>query len=162
LYGVFPEIDGRTALDFGCGEGIICSYLRNNGAKQIVGIDQIEEMISIGKKHPAFDLRQGSVEKLSCFEENQFDLIVAANVIDYFSDQENQIFYNEAGRLLKPKGYLVVSHSDELFDFLTFKKYTVAFFNKHFKFDPSTLITNPDLPERNSFNQQKNPLTYEE
>ena len=69
-------------------------------------------------------------------------------------------FYAEATRIIRPGGYLVVTHSNSLFDLFTFNAYTVAFFRDQFDVDPSELLTHSDKPGRMSFNIRENPLSY--
>jgi hypothetical protein len=85
---------------------------------------------------------------------------VAANVLGYLTDAEEREFYEQASRMLAPDGYLVIAHSNELFDLFTFNKYTVSFCEEHFGVDVRSLVSRPNEPSRNSFNVRENPLAY--
>ena len=91
-------------------------------------------------------------------------MLFALNVLAYLSDSEEIAFYEHAKRIVRPNGVMIVTHSNELFDIYTFNRYTVEFFRKHFlsgrETSVSSLLTNPELPLRSSFNVRENPLAY--
>lgn len=45
LKSLFPDLEGKTVLDLGCGYGWHCQYAADMGAKSVLGIDQSEKMI---------------------------------------------------------------------------------------------------------------------
>src|SRR5574338_735389 len=68
-------LEGKTALDVGCGAGLLCEPLARLGAK-VTGIDASEDVIAIAREHAAamglaIDYRAGDVQDL----EGQYDLI---------------------------------------------------------------------------------------
>ena len=40
-----PDLKGKTLLDLGCGYGWHCGYAREQGAREILGIDLSEKML---------------------------------------------------------------------------------------------------------------------
>jgi 2-polyprenyl-3-methyl-5-hydroxy-6-metoxy-1,4-benzoquinol methylase len=94
-----------NVLDIGCGGGDLLKKLKNSGYKNIYGFDignyvkfaDIADLIKIG------DL---NFEKIP-FAENNFELITALNMLEHL---ENPLhFERECARLLKPKGFLILS-----------------------------------------------------
>jgi len=74
---------------------------------------------------------------------------------------------SEAYRLLRPGGYLIVTHSNELFDMYSLNQYTTEFFASHLVQDRDlrqplrALITNASESESiTTYNVRENPLTY--
>src|SRR5690242_9520780 len=68
-------LTGKTALDVGCGAGLLAEPLARLGAK-VTGIDASPEVIAVAREHAArqalaIDYRAGDVQEL----EGQFDLI---------------------------------------------------------------------------------------
>ena len=159
LRALFPNPLGSEAVDFGCGEGAIIRMIKDMGVSGVVGIDQNELLLDAARGQGGADeLHLGGIEQLQ--KVKQANCLVAANVLGYLTDAEERQFYEQAARILAPDGYLVVSHSNELFDLFTFNKYTVSFCDKQFGVDVSSLLSKPNEPSRNSFNIRENPLTY--
>lgn len=157
---------GTKIFDFGCGDAIMFPPFIEKEV-QIIGCDIAPEMVEIANKKlkkykPENDLvLLGGVELLKNYEDETFDAILSFNVLAYLSDCEEADFYKQANRLLKKGGFLIVSHSNELFDMFTFNRYTVEFFRKNFECDIKTLILNPKLPQSQPlYNVRENPLSY--
>lgn len=102
----------------------------------------------------------GSVPELTHVPAESIDCLLAINVLHYFSDDEDTVFYRAAHRCLRPGGALVVTHSNELFDLFTLNAFTVDFFDTHFHVDPGALLTTPNEPDHLTYNIRENPLTY--
>ncbi len=79
-------LEGRTALDVGCGAGLLTEPLARLGARA-TGVDASPEVIEIARAHAAsvgldIDYRVGDVQQL----EGQFDLVTAMEVIEHVAD----------------------------------------------------------------------------
>jgi ubiquinone/menaquinone biosynthesis C-methylase UbiE len=107
----FPE--NAKVLDIGCGPGeMVLDLMKHNW--EIWGIDIAQSMIDIASKKIEKNktrpniahLAVGDIENLS-FEENSFDLIVCAGVIEYLAD--DQKWSREITRVLKPGGVLLIN-----------------------------------------------------
>ena len=99
------NVRGKRILDFGCGTGIYAKILTKKGAK-VKGFDISSEMLKIARKdNPKLDLRQGSGYRVP-FKE-QFDVVLAALVIDYF-DNWDKVF-QQVSKVLKKGGIFVFS-----------------------------------------------------
>src|SRR6476659_4238475 len=79
-------LEGKSALDVGCGAGLLAEPLARLGAK-VTGIDASPEVIAVAREHAAaaglaIDYRAGDVQAL----DGQFDLITSLEVIEHVAD----------------------------------------------------------------------------
>jgi 2-polyprenyl-6-hydroxyphenyl methylase/3-demethylubiquinone-9 3-methyltransferase len=100
-------LDGKTALDVGCGAGLLCEPLARLGAK-VTGIDASPDVIAVAREHAAamsldIDYRAGDVQQL----EGQFDLITSLEVIEHVA--EPAAFMKTLAKRLAPGGLLILS-----------------------------------------------------
>lgn len=98
---------GKTALDVGCGAGLLTEPLARLGAS-VTGIDASPEVIAVAREHAAamaleIDYRTGDVQEL----QGQFDLITAMEVIEHVADPS--IFLKALAKRLAPDGLLILS-----------------------------------------------------
>ena len=100
-------LEGRSALDVGCGAGLLAEPLARLGAK-VTAIDASAELISVARAH-AFamgldlDYRAVPVEQL----DGRFDLVTSMEVIEHVA--EPGAFLKALARRLAPGGLLVMS-----------------------------------------------------
>ena len=100
-------LEGRSALDVGCGAGLLAEPLARLGAK-VTAIDASADLIDVARDHSAameldIDYRAVAVEKLS----GQFDLVTCMEVIEHVA--EPAAFLKALGRRLAANGLLVMS-----------------------------------------------------
>ena len=100
-------LQGKRALDVGCGAGLLTEPLARLGAA-ITGIDASPEVIAVAREHAAkislqIDYRVGDVQEL----EGQFELITAMEVIEHVADPAP--FVTALAKRLAPDGLLVMS-----------------------------------------------------
>ena len=100
-------LEGKTALDVGCGAGLLCEPLARLGAK-VTGIDASEDVIAIAREHAAamrlaIDYRAGDIQDL----EGQYDLITSLEVIEHVA--EPAAFLRALAKRLAPGGLLILS-----------------------------------------------------
>ena len=100
-------LDGKSALDVGCGAGLLAEPLARLGAT-VTGIDATPEVIAVARDHAQaqslpIDYRVGDVQEL----EGQFDLITCMEVIEHVADAA--AFVKALARRLAPNGLLIMS-----------------------------------------------------
>ena len=100
-------LDGKKALDVGCGAGLLAEPLARLGA-DVTAIDPAEELIEAAKAHAAgqglaIDYRAAAVEDV----EGSFDLITAMEVIEHTADPA--AFLRSLAARLAPGGLLILS-----------------------------------------------------
>eukprot|EP00904_Undaria_pinnatifida_P002699 jgi/Undpi1/1242/HiC_scaffold_108.g14156.m1 len=91
-------------LDLGCGTGLIGSWFKDY-ANKIVGVDISPTMLDMATKKGCYhELRRGDVVAyLAASEAQQFDLVVAAETLQYLGPVEG--VFADAFKVLKPGGY---------------------------------------------------------
>jgi 2-polyprenyl-6-hydroxyphenyl methylase/3-demethylubiquinone-9 3-methyltransferase len=100
-------LQGKTALDVGCGAGLLAEPLARLGAK-VTGLDAAPELIAVAHEHASrqgleIDYRAGELEQL----EGQFDLVTCMEVIEHVADPA--AFVRALAKRLAPDGLLVLS-----------------------------------------------------
>ena len=100
-------LEGKRALDVGCGAGLLAEPLARLGA-QVTAIDPAPELIEAAREHAAaqglaIDYRATAIEKLG----GEFDLITAMEVIEHTADPQQ--FLNYLAKRLAPDGLLMLS-----------------------------------------------------
>ena len=98
-HGLRP-LAGKTALDVGCGAGLLAEPLARLGAA-VTAVDAAPELIEVAKAHAAgqglaIDYRAVGVEAV----EGQFDLVTAMEVIEHVADP--QAFVDDLAARLAP------------------------------------------------------------
>ena len=100
-------LDGRTALDVGCGAGLLTEPLARLGAR-VSGIDASPELIAVAREHAAamglaIDYHAGDVQEL----DGRFDLLTCLEVIEHVADPA--AFVQALAARLAPGGLLLLS-----------------------------------------------------
>ncbi|MDA8161789.1 MAG: methyltransferase domain-containing protein [Desulfobacteraceae bacterium] len=96
---------GNKVLDIGCYNGIIGSILIKNG-NEVYGIE-INPQVAENARQKGLKVKIQDIENQFDFEDNFFDVVVAAEIIEHILDTD--FFINEIKRVLKPKGVLILS-----------------------------------------------------
>ncbi len=103
----FTPLAGRTALDVGCGAGLLCEPLARLGAA-VTGIDAAPEAIAVAEAHAAqgglaIDYRACGIEDLS----GTYDLVMSLEVIEHVADPAG--FVRGLAGALADGGLLILS-----------------------------------------------------
>lgn len=100
-------LEGKSALDVGCGAGLLAEPLARMGAR-VTGIDATPEVIAVAREHAAamgleIDYRVGDVAAL----EGRYDLVTCLEVIEHVADPA--AFLKALAARLAPGGLLILS-----------------------------------------------------
>ena len=113
---------GLTALDIGCGGGLVSEPLTRMGAK-VTGIDPSVRNIAIARAHAepqglGIDYRAARIEDLAAAGE-KFDIVACLEVVEHVPDVAK--FIAECASVVKPGGLAVFSTLNR-----TFKSWALA------------------------------------
>ena len=106
--GGAKPLTGKSALDVGCGAGLVCEPLARLGA-EITGVDASAENIGVASAHAegvGLDIRYMAGE-LAGLDLGQFDLVTSFEVVEHVADKP--AFLDQLAASLKPDGLLVMS-----------------------------------------------------
>ena len=101
--------DGADILEFGCSDGQLAKYVKDNKGCKVFGIDISEEAINIAMPH----LSGGFVADIECdgWEERlsgmEFDVILFSDVLEHLRVPDTVM--KKAVRFLKPDGRVIFS-----------------------------------------------------
>lgn len=90
---LFPDLQGKSVLDLGCGYGWHCRFAAEQGAVRVLGIDLSEKMIAEAKKRngePGIEYRVCGIEEYE-YPEVAWDCVVSNLALHYIEDIE-QVF----------------------------------------------------------------------
>jgi 2-polyprenyl-6-hydroxyphenyl methylase/3-demethylubiquinone-9 3-methyltransferase len=104
----FAPLAGRTALDMGCGAGLLSEPLARLGAR-VTGVDAAPENVGAARAHAAaaglaVDYIAGGIEQLA---ERRFDLVVSMEVVEHVIDPAG--FVRGLAGAVAPGGLLILS-----------------------------------------------------
>ena len=99
---------GKSALDVGCGAGLLCEPLARMGA-DVTGVDAAPENIDAATAHAALSAlpityRAGEIAAQGL---GQFDIVSSMEVIEHVNDPA--VFIGELKRRMKPDGLMLLS-----------------------------------------------------
>lgn len=104
---VLKPLAGKSALDVGCGAGLMCEPLARLGA-EVTGIDAAGENIAVAREHAAgqglsIDYRCADVAESG----GQFDLVTSMEVIEHVANPA--AFMSALAARLAPGGLMILS-----------------------------------------------------
>lgn len=111
-------------LDIGCANGEFLKLMKQNGFKNLYGIDLSENYVNKAKENSYMNIKMGDALNIP-FEDNMFDICYLDQVLEHLLDPKLAI--KEAYRVLKKDGYLCISvpnaksyNENYIFDFFWF------------------------------------------
>jgi len=99
---------GKSALDIGCGAGLVCEPLARLGAA-VTGVDAAAENVAAAAAHAegvGLDIRYMAGE-VAALDIGTFDLVTSVEVIEHVADKP--AFLRDVAARLAPDGLLVMS-----------------------------------------------------
>lgn len=104
-------LPGRTALDVGCGGGLVSEGLARRGA-EVTGIDLGEAPLQVARAHAeresvAVEYRRIAVEELAAERPEHYDLVTCLEMLEHVPDPAAVVA--ACARLTRPGGELVFS-----------------------------------------------------
>lgn len=106
--GGLKPLAGKSALDIGCGAGLVCEPLARLGA-DVTGVDAAGENVSAAAAHAegvGLDIRYMAGE-VGSLDIGTFDLVTCVEVIEHVADKP--AFLRDVAARLAPDGLLVMS-----------------------------------------------------
>lgn len=121
VFDACGDLDGRSVLDIGCGEGYCARELKRRGAGDYVGLDLSAEMIAAAKAQDArdhFGIDYRACNVLEYVPERQFDLCVAVFLFNYLRVEEMQQAFAMVHAALRSNGEFIFSVPHPFFPFV--------------------------------------------
>lgn len=105
------RLNGKQALDVGCGGGILAEGMAGCGAS-VTGIDLAEAALAAGRLHMKasnlnIDYRNIAAEELAALQPESFDVVACMEMLEHVPDPAATVF--ACGRLAKPGGHVFFS-----------------------------------------------------
>lgn len=104
-------INGKKIIDVGCGGGILCEAMANQGAS-VKGIDLAKKSLTVAKLHGLesgvnVDYEEISAEQIAAREPEQYDIVTCMEMLEHVPDPASII--KACADLVKPGGHLFFS-----------------------------------------------------
>jgi SAM-dependent methyltransferase len=115
LRSMLPDVNGLRVVDLGCGYGWFCRWAREQGAKEVLGLDISEKMLDRARgatTDRAVAYRRADLEELS-LPPASFDLVYSSLAFHYVEDAER--LYRTIHAALAAGGRLVFSTEHPIF-----------------------------------------------
>lgn len=114
MRALLPPCQGRVALDAACGTGRYARVLAEQGARQVIGVDQSAAMLERAREltaaSPSAEMlfKQGSLLDLP-LDNHACDLAIVALALAHLETKQLAQAFSELSRALKPGGVLLMS-----------------------------------------------------
>ncbi|MEP6859002.1 MAG: class I SAM-dependent methyltransferase [Deltaproteobacteria bacterium] len=104
--GLSERVEGARVVDLGCGTGRIGAWLRDHGARELVGVDVSREMLERAAARQVYASTVLAPISSTGLASAGFAGATCCMVLDHVADLAG--FFAEAHRLLRPGGWLAV------------------------------------------------------
>lgn len=115
------ELNARSVLDIGCGEGYCARELKRRGAGEYLAVDLSSQMIEAAQSQEAKDqygINYRCCNVLEFTPDRQYDLCVAVFMFNYLRVEEMQRVFSMVYDALKPQGEFIFSVPHPFFPFV--------------------------------------------
>ena len=100
---------GNKVLDLGCGNGRLVDLLLQKKLKY-TGVDNSKNLVKNAQRnYPKLNFKVMDALDLT-FKPKSFDAVLSVSVLNHLSAANQRKYFEEANRVLKPKGYLLLSN----------------------------------------------------
>ncbi|AZJ36915.1 bifunctional 2-polyprenyl-6-hydroxyphenol methylase/3-demethylubiquinol 3-O-methyltransferase UbiG [Tenacibaculum singaporense] len=109
LQKMLPDFLNKNVLDLGCGYGWHCIYAKQQGAKNVTGVDLSKKMIDKAienSKKLAINYIQTAIEDIN-FKSEEFDIVISSLAFHYLKDLKP--VFNKINKTLKKGGSFIFS-----------------------------------------------------
>ncbi len=112
---LFPDLNGKSILDLGCGYGWHCKYAIECGAEKALGIDLSEKMINEANKRN----NEPKIKYMICavddydYPANSYDCVISNLVLHYIEDIES--IFKKIHQTLKSNGVFLLNIEHPVF-----------------------------------------------
>jgi 2-polyprenyl-6-hydroxyphenyl methylase / 3-demethylubiquinone-9 3-methyltransferase len=107
------QLGGKTALDVGCGGGILAEAMARRGAAHVTGIDLAARPLGVARLHALeagvenLDYREIATEALAEQSPDSFDVVTCMEMLEHVPDPAAVV--GACARLVKPGGWVFFS-----------------------------------------------------
>lgn len=110
IASIIGDIEGKKAIDFGCGSGVYARLLKAMGASEVVGYDVSQGMLNAAKlAETTTPVGINYVDTIGKNLFGKFDIVLGVYVLPYNkTKQELNDMFESMSALLKPEGRLIV------------------------------------------------------
>lgn len=103
-----PPSKYASILEVGCGTGSFIAFLQERGYQRVLGLDLGEEQIAVAKRFGVDNVQLGDALEYLPSHTEEFDMIVAFDLIEHLTKDEVLRFLDLAYRALRPGGRLLL------------------------------------------------------
>jgi SAM-dependent methyltransferase len=126
LRSLLPDLRYKRLLDLGCGFGWHCRYARQQGARQVIGVDLSEKMLARANAttdDSAIEYRRGAIEDID-FHSGEFDVVLSSLALHYV--QRFGAVCRNVYRWLAARGVFVFSVEHPMFTALAAQQWCLG------------------------------------
>lgn len=125
IIGLIAPFENQLFLDAGCGDGRLCSILKEKNI-QVFGNDYSIKAISFAKIYnPTADFQVGDLTGILPYEDKFFDCIVLIEVIEHIQPELLLETITQLNRILKDNGKIIITvpHKNRKLDLKHFQHF---------------------------------------